>query len=457
MTGQIELEKKILGQLFYLDSYENQLDEIMNIGLEDLTEPIHKEILQAFVTTLITNKSFVDVANVFSYLRKYGQEISQLTNGIRSTAYLQKDIKELKARTYHRKLITRTEESLKQLKDAYFVEDIENAKNRMIADLNGIDFEKESEFIDFEKLDKLLLKNISNEKKSCVDGFSFGIRELDVYTNGILPAKLYAIGALKKAGKTRFLIHCLRELYKQKIPTAFLSLEVPEYEVYRILKASFLGIEDNMLRSGALKYLSGELQHELKTVKFDPNLLMIECSNSLGLGEVIGRMKRFAKLGAKIVCLDYLQRIRFNINNSANEIENISKCLADVTRELNISLILLCQLNNQGEKEIPSIQHLKGSGGIAEAADAIFILDHVYRRTNFENEKNRIDCEITQRYGESGKIKMFADLGKCMFGSYNNQDFHSSNEINRTGIIPKSYIQALSNYYQSRNEEIENN
>jgi replicative DNA helicase len=221
-------------------------------------------------------------------------------------------------------------------------------------------------------------------------------------------------------------------------------LEVPQYDFYKLFKASYLGIEDTILRSGSLKYLDYNTQKKLMEIKFDPSLLMIECNNSLMIGEILGRIKRYSKLGAKVVFIDFMQRIRYDIKNSVNELENISKQLADISRELNIALVLLCQLNNLAERDIPSISHLKGSGGMAEAADTIFIFDNIYRRTGNEREKNIIDVEITQRYGESGKIKMYADLGKCKFSDYAFPDIEK---------IPKSYDGVLKSFHEPEMEE----
>ena len=70
------------------------------------------------------------------------------------------------------------------------------------------------------------------------------------------------------------------------------------------------------------------------------------------------------------------------------------------------------------------------SGGIGEAADAILLFDNLYRRTKNENDKNKIDLYIEQRYGDSGKIELWSDLGSCRFNNlaeaniledYNNQ------------------------------------
>ena len=109
--------------------------------------------------------------------------------------------------------------------------------------------------------------------------------------------------------------------------------------------------------------------------------------------------------------------------------EEIAQRLADTTREYDIALFMLSQLSNLAEKETPSLSHLKGTGGLAEASDTIMILDNVYRRTRDERFKDRIDIEITQRYGESGNLSIYADLGKCAFNNYYKKvDWREKNE-----------------------------
>jgi len=57
------------------------------------------------------------------------------------------------------------------------------------------------------------------------------------------------------------------------------------------------------------------------------------------------------------------------------------------------------------------------SGGIGEAADSIILFDNLYRRTKNENDKNKIDLYFEQRYGDSGRLQIEADLGSCRFNN----------------------------------------
>lgn len=416
---QMELEKRIIGSMLNLEKRDEQLYYISLIGNSNhFTSSKHQEIIEAFSRLSISEKVTVDQLKLAIYLKKYHKEISEINSAYVSCAFLESDIKTLILRFRQNELIKQVEIDTKELTDSVTLSEIDKAKNQMIIHLSGNLMDSESKFLDFRKMETLLMENLVKVKQSRIDGYSFGISDLDVVTNGILTPKLYTIGALKKAGKTRFVIQTIRELLKQKVPTAFLSLEVPEYEVYKMLKASFIGLDDSQLRSGNLNYLSKGDVEKLKDINFNQDELMIECNNGLNLSDILKRIRKYAQLGAKVIFIDFFQRITHDIKNKVNELEEIAQRLADTTREYDIALFMLSQLSNLAEKETPSLSHLKGTGGLAEASDTIMILDNVYRRTRDERFKDRIDIEITQRYGESGNLSIYADLGKCAFNNY---------------------------------------
>ena len=113
--------------------------------------------------------------------------------------------------------------------------------------------------------------------------------------------------------------------------------------------------------------------------------------------------------------IDFLQRIRHNRDKGATQLEDICVALADSTRMYDCSIILLSQYNALSEQGAPTMASLKGSGGIGESADCIFLLDNKRRRLNDDAFKGEMDCYIEQRYGDAGLVKMSVDLGTSTF------------------------------------------
>jgi replicative DNA helicase len=60
-----------------------------------------------------------------------------------------------------------------------------------------------------------------------------------------------------------------------------------------------------------------------------------------------------------------------------HQIEQISRGLKTLAKELNVCILLLSQLNRASEGGEPELQHLKESGSIEEDADVVLMLSPV--------------------------------------------------------------------------------
>ena len=404
----MNLERTMIGELMQIN-LDDRIDAIIELDKDGIfLEHSYKQIFDTIVE-LSLKKIEPDPINIFQNNQSISsKEIQAIYSEVISPAYYKDHIFGLKSRKYKNEILKIISANFATLNNGVHGEDIDEIKNGLIADLSGIEFQNKSEFIDFDLLDEKLFKHIKSGNK--IEGYSWGVSDLDRWTSGIVVPRVHIIGGLKKAGKSRFLIHTIKSLYLQQVPTAFLSLEMPAYEVNKLLKSALTGIDDIKLRSGG--FISSQELEDIKQTKINKSI-GVEVKSGLDLGQVISRIRRYAKLGFKVVCIDYIQRIKHETKNEAQELEKISTTLADAAREYNVALIILAQLNAMAEREPPNLGHLKGSSGIGEAADTILLIDNVYRRT--KERKNEIDLYCEQRYGDSGKLTMFADLGSCSF------------------------------------------
>jgi len=408
----IEIEQIILGELIHA-SVDDRFEAISQLDAEGLfRNQDHIEIFHS-ICKLAFKGSEVDQVSLYHDLQsKVDPKIISETSLLGTQYYdLFSRIQTLKFLKYKRDVEKIAKNSLKEIRDTKDAEDIEEVKSKLIADLSGIGFEDKSKFVDLDEQNELLMKQIQSDHK--IEGYRWGISDLDKWTSGLVNPRVYVVGGLKKSGKSRFIIFLMKNLYEQNIPTAFLSLEMPSYEVNKLLRACFCGIDDIRLRSSS--YLSKEELKRLSSVKIDNTLLRVECRAGLELKQILSRIRKYTRMGCKIIIIDYIQRIDHDRNKQAQELENISIKIADAARVNNVVIIILSQLNALGEKQVPNMGHLKGSGGIGEAADTIILFDNLYRRTKKINVKNKIDLYIEQRYGDSGKLSIQADLGSCTF------------------------------------------
>lgn len=404
------LERTIIGELILLNK-EERLDAIIELEKIEFEDEEYASLLKTIVGLALAGKD-VDTVSVYQLNKEIGAiEISKITNEVNSTAFVNQHIYLLKSRSYKKELLKIIENGKQQIKIGEFGSDIEEVKNGIVIDLSSLSMDDKAEFDSIAGNKKLIADHLNSLKE--IEGYSWGITDLDNWTSGIVIPRVYVIGGLKKAGKTRFLIQTLRFLHNQEVRAVFLSLEMPAYEVTKLLYASVLGLNDLRFRSGS--HLSIEEKHLFEKAKIDENILSIECKSGLALDKIISRIRRYAKMGFKIIAIDYIQRIVHNRSRQAQELEDISIRISDAARQYEVGIILLSQLNVMGEREIPNMGHLKGSGGIGESADTILLLDNLYRRTKQESDKNKVDIYIEQRHGDSGVLNLQCDLGSCSF------------------------------------------
>jgi replicative DNA helicase len=132
------------------------------------------------------------------------------------------------------------------------------------------------------------------------------------------------------------------------------------------------------------------------------------------IAAVARRLKR--KQGLAIIVIDYLQLIEpDNPRDPRQEqVARIARRLKGMSRELDIPVVCLAQLNRQAEASRdnrPRLNHLRESGAIEQDADVVmFVHREEYYQTNDEDrERVRGQAEIIiakQRNGPIGDIKL---------------------------------------------------
>ena len=404
----IDLEKIVIGELIHTDK-QTRIDAL--IDLQKINFGGYQSLFDTILQLSLADKD-VDTVSIFQTNKDYpAKEISDIFHDVYSDAYLQQHIYLLKSKKHREEIVKIIKRNLEQIEMGDFGEDIEEVKNFLIVELSSIGIDDKAKFDRISEYKTKIIEQLNSDRK--IEGYSWGVPDLDKWTSGIMVPRVYVIGGLKKCGKTRFLIQTIKFLHDQEVPTVFLSLEMPAYEVTKLLYSSITGFNDLKFRAGS--YLKKEERYEFERVNINEQILGLECRSGLDLEQILTRIRRYAKMGFKIIAIDYIQRIAHDRNRQAQELEDISIRLADAARNYNVALIILSQLNAMGEREVPNMGHLKGSGGIGESADTIILLDNIYRRTKNDEERNKIDLYIEQRHGDSGLLSLQCDLGSCQF------------------------------------------
>ena len=257
------------------------------------------------------------------------------------------------------------------------------------------------------------------------------IPSLDRMLNGGLrPGLLYVLAARPSIGKSSLVEHILIELAKQDLSVLLLSQEMPGLEVADRAISTIGGIDYGVLQTGKLNDLEwSQLSEAVEIGRQLP--LHIDDQSALRLCDIKAKA-RMVK-GLKVLVIDYLQLSASTGEHSNRnaEIEEISRGLKALAKDMGIAVIELSQLNREVEKRAskrPNLSDLRDSGAIEQDADVVMFLWPV---REFENEGPRI-VGLSVEKNRQGKK---GEFGLDFFGSF--QRWRESTADIRPQVIPR--------------------
>ena len=261
------------------------------------------------------------------------------------------------------------------------------------------------------ELVNLVVTNISERysNKNSFTGVESGFHDLDQMTAGFQPAEMIIIGARPSIGKTAIALSMLQHIaIEKRVPAAFFSLEMSDFQVMSRLVAQVSRIRADKLRTGFL--LSDDFA-KLQTAAasiYEAPLYIVDTPNMklLDLRSVARRLRSKEKI--EIIFIDYITLIASE-NSSIprhEQVAEISRSLKSLARELNIPIVVLSQVARSAEEKAPTLAELRESGSIEQDADVVMFLHR--KRTPEENQET-IPTELIlakQLNGPTGVVKI---------------------------------------------------
>ncbi|MGN0909615.1 MAG: replicative DNA helicase [Succinivibrio sp.] len=224
-------------------------------------------------------------------------------------------------------------------------------------------------------------------------GVASGFRELDELTLGLQGGTLNIIAARPGVGKTSFAMNIVENIVlnpEVKKPGLVFSLEMPSESIALRMLSNFGQVPmQNLVNGevpvsgwdrimGKMRLLSVEREDHKGT--FDK--LFIDDSGSVTPAELRARAREIAEIngGLSVIMVDYLQLMKGDSDNAENralELGSISRSLKLLSKELDVPVLALSQLNREVESRKdhrPMNSDLRESGSLEQDADLIMFL-----------------------------------------------------------------------------------
>ncbi len=218
-------------------------------------------------------------------------------------------------------------------------------------------------------------------------GLATGFSELDeALGGGLLRGGMTILAARPSVGKTTLAMQVARNACEAGQRVLFVSLEQPEQELSERFLSCVARVPGTNLRRGRIRSVDAErlssaadsIRHWRLHVNDRPAQTAREIATC-------ARMTKRKTGGLDLIAVDYLGLVEpENRKLNRNEQTGASaRRLRDMARELNVPVLLCCQLNRDAadEKNAPRLHHLRDSGEIEQVADAVLILHRKARGT----------------------------------------------------------------------------
>lgn len=386
----IEAESSVLGGLL-LDGGGASWDRVADILThEDFYRYEHILIFEAIGMLANANRS-ADVVTVYAKLQgmKGGTDVdllylNSLAQFVPSAANIRRYAELVREKSLLRRLVAASDQiatsafnpGLKTV--AEVVDDAEN----LIFQIG--DQRKDDDWHDTEDSVVRFLDRIQNHAEQ-EDFVPTGITELDdKLDGGMREGEVYVIAARPRMGKTALAITILEHVaLNEGHPVALMSMEMGEAQVTRRRMSSVGHIPLHKLKRPERLNDSDwasitETVEKMRQVRF-----YVSDKGALSLNQIRARARGLKrKQGLRVLAIDYIGLMDTDPKESrAAAIGRISRGIKALAKELNITILLLSQLNRGIEGRVnkrPMLSDIRESGDIEQDADVILFVHRDY-------------------------------------------------------------------------------
>lgn len=279
----------------------------------------------------------------------------------------------------------------------------------------------ENKSINYVFNDSMLLANTLNEIDNRVKlggeipGMKTGLCTFDRNIGGLVKGELGIIAGRPSIGKTIFALNLADGLGRNGYKTLLCELEMTEKSIGMRRLSFNADVEVEKMKFGKLD--ENEIRNILKASDMLSirNNMFTDCSPGQSLYSIRAKAKSIKYIeGLDVIIIDHLNLMNIPKRETRDlAIGEVTRGMKSLAKELDVCIILLCQLSRAVEQrndKRPMLSDLRESGNIEQDADMVMFLyrDEYYNK--YTKEPGIMECIIGKhRNGRIGTIKFNYD------------------------------------------------
>ncbi len=245
-----------------------------------------------------------------------------------------------------------------------------------------------------------------------------GFDRLDMMTDGgFHPTDFIIIAARPSIGKTAFCTSIIQNMIQKDYKIVFYSLEMSGMQVVQRLLTGVSKVPLKIIRNAT--FTSAKDTNFMNVLNaasklFSSNLFIYDIPN-MKLSDIRSTARRLKReQGIQAIFIDYIGLVDAGLPSTVarfEQVAHISRSLKALARDLQIPVVVLCQVSRdaEGDKNEPQLNNLRDSGAIEQDADMVMFL-HRSRKIDENSLVNGMQptkvIVAKQRNGETGEFKV---------------------------------------------------
>jgi replicative DNA helicase len=368
-----DIEMSVLGEII------NGRIDIDTVCEEMFFDGFHRDVLKKIRE--IKSKRDVSANEMFLRLTTSGFDNIRIVRVCTSFSFTQeRDVLILREKMAERALLEANRLSSESIYTGEDIGDVISVQERRLMEIEESVFGQQEAMPISEAVRKSIEEmhlRMERFKNGLTAGVATGLHDLNRLTGGFQNGDLVILAGRPSMGKTALMLHFAKSA---KVPVTVFSLEMSDVRLSDRMILSETDIQAEGFRSGELDGAQvDKFERASRAIYSLP--IYIDKNTGVNVGYIKSRARILHRQGkCEIVMIDYLQLIREDTKAGRNReqaVADMSKELKNLARELNIPVILLCQLNRELEKRTghrPMLSDLRESGAIEQDADVVLFV-----------------------------------------------------------------------------------
>lgn len=272
-------------------------------------------------------------------------------------------------------------------------------------------------------------------------GIPTTLRDLDHKLGGMSRGDFVVLAGRPGMGKSAAILTILRRAAERDFKSMLVSLEMSDVPMSHRMISDVIfdmpgeNVPYTYLRSGRFhEKLFEQITDASRQLALLP--IRIEQQPGLTISQIAARARQMKRRkGLDILAIDHLDLVKPSgryQGNKVYELGEITAACKALAKELDIAVIMLCQLSREVEKredKRPQLSDLRSSGSIEQDADTVIFLfrkayylatseptpdtpEHMTWQNEVAANHNKLTAIVAkQRMGPTGPVDLFCDIG----------------------------------------------